>query len=203
MNIIDRVLGLEKFFKKKDLPLLEQLATLPFSKKIKKGDHILNAGDINKHIFYVQSGLFRVYLLNDDKEVNTWFVQEGEFITSLKSFHKEIPTNEYIQALEDSVVLTIRKDIAFMVLKNNHKFALFAIDELFENLCEYSDQCDMLRYMTSEKRYLFLKEKKPKILNRLSQKHLASYIGVDSTYLSKIVNQFKNLDEENSIKKVI
>jgi CRP-like cAMP-binding protein len=203
MNIIDRVLGLEKFFKKKDLPLLEQLATLPFSKKIKKGDHILNAGDINKHIFYVQSGLFRVYLLNDDKEVNTWFVQEGEFITSLKSFHKEIPTNEYIQALEDSVVLTIRKDIAFMVLKNNHKFALFAIDELFENLCEYSDQCDMLRYMTSEKRYLFLKEKKPKILNRLSQKHLASYIGVDSTYLSKIVNQFKNIDEENSIKKVI
>ncbi len=203
MNIIDRVLGLEKFFKKKDLPLLEQLATLPFSKKIKKGDHILNAGDINKHIFYVQSGLFRVYLLNDDKEVNTWFVQEGEFITSLKSFHKEIPTNEYIQALEDSVVLTIRKDIAFMVLKNNHKFALFAIDELFDNLCEYSDQCDMLRYMTSEKRYLFLKEKKPKILNRLSQKHLASYIGVDSTYLSKIVNQFKNLDEENSIKKVI
>jgi CRP/FNR family transcriptional regulator, anaerobic regulatory protein len=203
MNIIDRVLGLEKFFKKKDLPLLEQLATLPFSKKIKKGDHILNAGDVNKHIFYVQSGLFRVYLLNDDKEVNTWFVQEGEFITSLKSFHKEIPTNEYIQALEDSVVLTIRKDIAFMVLKNNHKFALFAIDELFDNLCEYSDQCDMLRYMTSEKRYLFLKEKKPKILNRLSQKHLASYIGVDSTYLSKIVNQFKNLDEENSIKKVI
>ncbi len=203
MNIIDRVLGLEKFFKKKDLPLLEQLATLPFSKKIKKGDHILNAGDVNKHIFYVQSGLFRVYLLNDDKEVNTWFVQEGEFITSLKSFHKEIPTNEYIQALEDSVVLTIRKDIAFMVLKNNHKFALFAIDELFENLCEYSDQCDMLRYMTSEKRYLFLKEKKPKILNRLSQKHLASYIGVDSTYLSKIVNQFKNIDEENSIKKVI
>ena len=203
MNIIDRVLGLEKFFKKKDLPLLEQLATLPFSKKIKKGDHILNAGDVNKHIFYVQSGLFRVYLLNDDKEVNTWFVQEGEFITSLKSFHKEIPTNEYIQALEDSVVLTIRKDIAFMVLKNNHKFALFAIDELFDNLCEYSDQCDMLRYMTSEKRYLFLKEKKPKILNRLSQKHLASYIGVDSTYLSKIVNQFKNLDEEYSIKKVI
>lgn len=203
MNIIDRVLGLEKFFKKKDLPLLEQLANLPFSKKIKKGDHILNAGDVNKHIFYVQSGLFRVYLLNDDKEVNTWFVQEGEFITSLKSFHKEIPTNEYIQALEDSVVLTIRKDIAFMVLKNNHKFALFAIDELFDNLCEYSDQCDMLRYMTSEKRYLFLKEKKPKILNRLSQKHLASYIGVDSTYLSKIVNQFKNLDEENSIKKVI
>lgn len=203
MNIIDRVLGLEKFFKKKDLPLLEQLATLPFSKKIKKGDHILNAGDINKHIFYVQSGLFRVYLLNDDKEVNTWFVQEGEFITSLKSFHKEIPTNEYIQALEDSVILAIRKDVAFMVLKNNHKFALFAIDELFENLCEYSDQCDMLRYMTSEKRYLFLKEKKPKILNRLSQKHLASYIGVDSTYLSKIVNQFKNIDEENSIKKVI
>ena len=192
MNIINRVIGLEKFFKKKDIPLLEQLATLPFTKKIKKGDHILHAGDVNRHIFYVQSGLFRVYLLNDDKEVNIWFVKEGEFITSVKSFHKEEPTFEYIQALEDSVVLSIRKDVAFMVLKNNHKFALFAVDELFNNLCEYSDQCDMLRYMTSEKRYLFLKERKPEILERLSQKHLASYIGVDSTYLSKIVSQFKS-----------
>ena len=36
MNIINRVIGLEKFFKKKDIPLLEQLATLPFTKKIKK-----------------------------------------------------------------------------------------------------------------------------------------------------------------------
>lgn len=194
MNIIDRVIGLEKFFKRKDLPLLEQLATLPFTKKIKKGDHILYAGDVNKHIFYVQTGLFRVYLLNDDKEINTWFVKEGEFITSLKSFHKEIPTTEYIQALEDSVILSVRKDVAYMVLKNNHKFALFAIDELFDNLCEYSDQCDMLRYMTSEKRYLFLKEKKTAILNRLPQKHLASFIGVDKTYLSKIVNQFKSTD---------
>lgn len=192
MNIINRVIGLEKFFKKKDIPLLEQLATLPFTKKIKKGDHILHAGDVNRHIFYVQSGLFRVYLLNDDKEVNIWFVKEGEFITSVKSFHKEEPTFEYIQALEDSVVLSIRKDVAFTVLKNNHKFALFAVDELFNNLCEYSDQCDMLRYMTSEKRYLFLKERKPEILERLSQKHLASYIGVESTYLSKIVNQFKS-----------
>lgn len=192
MNIINRVIGLEKFFKKKDIPLLEQLATLPFTKKIKKGDHILHAGDVNRHIFYVQSGLFRVYLLNDDKEVNIWFVKEGEFITSVKSFHKEEPTFEYIQALEDSVVLSIRKDVAFTVLKNNHKFALFAVDELFNNLCEYSDQCDMLRYMTSEKRFLFLKERKPEILERLSQKHLASYIGVESTYLSKIVNQFKS-----------
>lgn len=203
MNIINRVVGLEKIFKKKDIPLLEQLATLPFTKKIKKGNHVLHAGDVNKHIFYVQSGLFRVYLLNDDKEVNTWFVKEGEFITSVKSFHKEEPATEYIQALEDSVVVSIRKDVVEMVLKNNHKFALFAIDELFNNLCEYSDQCDMLRYMTSEKRYLFLKERKPEILNRLSQKHLASYIGVETTYLSKIVNQFKTPEENKSIKKAV
>lgn len=191
MNIINRVIGLEKIFKKKDLPLLEKLATLPFTKKIKKGDYILNAGDTNKHIFYVQSGLFRVFLLNDDKEVNTWFVKEGEFITSVKSFHKEIPTEEYIQALEDSVVLSIRKDVAFTILRSNHKFALFAVDELFDTICEYADQCDMLRYMTSDKRYLFLKERKPEVLKRLSQKHLASFIGVETTYLSKIISNHK------------
>lgn len=187
---------METFFKKKDLPLLEQLATLPFSKKIKKGEHILNAGEIDKHLFYIQSGLFRVYLLNEEKEVNTWFASEGEFVTSIRSFHRETPSIEYIQAIEDSVILSIRKEVANMVLKNNHKFALFSINEMFNILCEYSEQTDMLRYMTSEKKYLYLREHKPNIINRLSQKHLASFLGIESTYLSKILNQFKNEDSK-------
>ena len=132
MNIINRVIGLEKFFKKKDIPLLEQLATLPFTKKIKKGDHILHAGDVNRHIFYVQSGLFRVYLLNDDKEVNTWFVKEGDFITSIGSFHNGTPSEHYIDAIEDSEVVTIKKSSLEFITKNYHKAALFAIEEVKE-----------------------------------------------------------------------
>jgi CRP-like cAMP-binding protein len=59
-----------------------------FTKKVNKKDYLLKEGEICKDIFYVQKGLLRVYIINDGKEVNTWFVKEGDFITSISSFHK-------------------------------------------------------------------------------------------------------------------
>jgi transcriptional regulator with XRE-family HTH domain len=55
--------------------------------------------------------------------------------------------------------------------------------------------------MTGEKKYEYLKTHKSDILERISQKHLASYLGVDITYLSKIINNYKNNEENKSSKK--
>lgn len=193
MKLLDRLLGNEFFFKKKELSLLEEFVSFLFSRNIKKGECILKEGVVNNKIFYIQSGFLRVYVNEDGKEINTWFVKEGDFIMSVNSFHKEIPSKEYIEALEDSVVLSITKDIWYMLMRNNNKLALFSINELFANLCEYQNQCQFLRYMTAEERYAYLVEQKPDIIERISQKHLASFLGIDITYLSKILKKNNQL----------
>ena len=86
MNIIKKVLTTGHFFGNKDVSLLEQLASLLFVKKVKKKALLLEEGKINNTIFYVQKGLLRVYRIHDGKEINTWFVKEGEFINSAPSF---------------------------------------------------------------------------------------------------------------------
>ena len=68
---------------------------------------------------------------------------------------------------------------------------MFAINELYIKLCEYSDQCQLLRFMSAEKKYEFLASQKPEILSRLSQKHIASFLGIETTYLSKIISNHK------------
>jgi plasmid maintenance system antidote protein VapI len=45
--------------------------------------------------------------------------------------------------------------------------------------------------MTAEKKYEFLKMIRPEIIDRLSQKHIASFLGVETTYLSKIISNHK------------
>jgi CRP-like cAMP-binding protein len=62
---------------------------------------------------------------------------------------------------------------------------------LFNKLCDYQEQASALRFMSAENRYTYLVEKQTEIFNRLSQKHLASYLGVDTTYLSKIISKYK------------
>lgn len=202
MNIIEKALQGNKFFGKKDLFLVEKLASFLFTKKIKKRELLLKEGEINDRMFYVQKGLLRVYFISEDgKEINTWFVKEGEFVYACHSFHYQIPSEEYIEAMEDSEIMSIKKETWLMLLRNNHKLALFTVHELMANIAEFATQASVLRLMTGEKKYEYLKTHKSDILERISQKHLASYLGVDITYLSKIINNYKNNEENKSSKK--
>lgn len=189
MNIIEKCLESGKFFQPKDLQTIDKLISLMFAKKIKKKDFLLKEGEICKEIFYVQKGLLRVYIINDGKEVNTWFVKEGDFITSISSYHKEKPSEHYIDALEDCEIISIKKTTLDFIMKNNHKAALFANNELFNKLCDYQEQASALRFMSAENRFAYLRDKQTDIFNRLSQKQLASFLGIDTTYLSKIIRK--------------
>jgi CRP-like cAMP-binding protein len=191
MNIIEKVLESGVSFQKKERHVVEKLVSLMFVKKFKKKEYLLKEGEICKEIFYVQKGLLRVYIINEGKEINTWFVKEGEFITSISSYHKQIPSEHYIDALEDCEIISIKKTTLDFIMKNNHKAALFANNELFNKLCDYQEQASALRFMSAENRYSYLFEKQVAIFSRLSQKHLASFLGVDTTYLSKIISKEK------------
>ena len=189
MNIIDKCLESGLYFQQKDLHIINKLVSLLFTKKFKKKETLLKQGEICKEIFYVQKGLLRVYVLNDGREVNTWFVQEGDFITSVSSYHKQKPSEHCIEALEDCEIISIKKSTLDFIMKNNHKAALFASNELFNKLCDYQEQASALRFMNAESRYDYLFEKQKAVFNRINQKHLASFLGIDTTYLSKIIKK--------------
>ncbi len=177
--------------KESDFSFIQKFAQFLFSKKYKKKEFLLKAGDVNDRIFYVKKGLLRVYMVHDEKEINTWFVKENEFISSVVSYYNETPSEEFIQALEDCEIISFKKSTYTMVLKHNHKLALFAIKQLYIKLCEYSDQCQYLRILSAEKKYAFLKNKNPEVLERVSQKHIASFLGIETTYLNKIIANHK------------
>ena len=181
--------------KKSELPIMKRFASFLFLKKVKKKDFLLKAGEINDSIFFVKKGLLRVFLEYEGKEINTWFVKEDDFINSINSYHFNTPSQEYIQAIEDGEVLAINKNVFTFLLKSDHKLALFTINELYIKLCEYQDQCQSLRFMNAEKKYAFLKTKMPEIHDRLSQKHIASFLGIETTYLSKIISNYKSENE--------
>lgn len=177
--------------KESDFSFIQKFAQFLLSKKYKKREILLKAGEVNDRIFYVKKGLLRVYTIHEEKEINTWFVKENEFISSVNSYYNEIPSEEYIQALEDCEIISFKKSTYTMVLKHNHKLALFAIKQLYIKLCEYSDQCQYLRILSAEKKYEFLKKKNPEVLERVSQKHIASFLGIETTYLNKIIASHK------------
>jgi len=169
--------------------------SLFMAKKIKKGEFLLHQGEIGKTVFYVEKGLLRLFTNHKNKEISTWFAKEGDFVFNPKSFHNETPSHESIQAIEDCVIYSVSKSIWFQVSTIESIYAYFAINELIHNLCEMQNHCTILRNLAADERYEHLITHYPSLKGRISQKYLASFLGIDITYLSKIIKKFEKESE--------
>lgn len=189
MNIFDRLASGTFGIKGLISSFILTLTELMYKNSYKKGDIILKEGDICDKIYYIESGLMRFYTVIDGKEISTWFSSEGDFITSANSFHFGIPCHENIQVLENSIIYSFDKSVYFQMIKMHNNFALFSTNELYLNLVECQNQCLLLRTLKAEDRYKFFKSKYPNMKNRISQKYLSTFLGIDNSYLSKIIHK--------------
>lgn len=191
MRVAEKFLSSEYFKLGKSNQFIDWLIQLSISKKIKKGEFLLTEGDICDKIYYVEKGIIRIYRTEQAKEITTWFAKEGDFITNANSFHFGKPSRENFEALEDCVVYgTDRKTYRFLIEKSS-SFALFSVHELFSNLCEFENQCEFLRTLTAKERIDYIAENYPYLLTRVRNKYLASFLNIETTYLSKLLKNKK------------
>jgi CRP-like cAMP-binding protein len=166
---------------------LEKRASI---RKVKRRQLILNEGDICMCYTFVIEGCFKMYKVDDSgKEHNLQFAVENGWIADLGSFYSEKPSELYIEAMENSVVIQIKKEDMLFFFTNYSKF-----DRNFRVLVENAFiemQHRVLQNIssTAEERYLDFLEKHPKLFNRISNVQIASYIGVTPEFLSKIRNE--------------
>ncbi len=76
-------------------------------KKILKGDFLIKQNEISREVVYINSGLFRIFYLKDCVEVNNCFCFENSITSSFNSFIHQSPSSDSIQALEDSLILSL------------------------------------------------------------------------------------------------
>ncbi|MDZ7623038.1 MAG: Crp/Fnr family transcriptional regulator [Ignavibacteriaceae bacterium] len=92
----------------------QEIATLESSfveRKIKRRQFILQEGDVCKLNSFIVEGCFRMYLVDKNgKEHNLQFAVENWWIGDIGSFHSGEPSRLYIEALENSTILQIKKE---------------------------------------------------------------------------------------------
>src|ERR1700744_2511250 len=76
------------------------------SKNTKRGEVLLEAGNICKHMYFVNKGCLRVYLIDDEGRESTRFlIPEGRFGTAFPSFILQETSQAWIQSIESSEIL--------------------------------------------------------------------------------------------------
>jgi CRP/FNR family transcriptional regulator, anaerobic regulatory protein len=166
--------------------LTEYLIRTLRSKEISRKDYLLKAGQISKHIYFIEQGLLRCFYFKDDVEVSSWFMKEGDVIISVESFFKQKESTEYIQALEDSVLHYISYVELQFIYSNFAEFNYIG-RTLVEHYYTISEQrLHSLRMQRAHERYRSLIATNPEMIQRIPSKYLASYLGISEETLSRI-----------------
>lgn len=155
-------------------------------KKVSKGDTLLKAGSICRNGYFIVEGCFRYFIINSEgAEFNTQFSFEDWWIGDMQGILNNIPSKINIEALEDSTLLGITASDYNYLLKNSHSFAIYKYRlriKSYESRIDHSNEF----HESAEKRYLNLLSKNPNITQRVSQYHIASYLGITPGSLSRL-----------------
>ena len=154
---------------------------------VKRRQFILQEGDVCRHNTFVVEGCFKMYMVDPrGKEHNLQFAIENWWIGDIGSFHSEEPSRLYIEALENSVILQIKKEDQLKLFVDCPKFNL--IFRTFTENALVSAQIRILQNIssTAEERYLDFVDRYPHFFNRISNVQIASYLGVTPEFLSTI-----------------
>ena len=142
--------------------------------KVKKGDILQRSGELNTKVYHVQSGLLRSYCIDRNGKENIFmFAPEGWLIAD--AHEPEVPSVLFIDALEDSVVHVLPKDLERE--KQN-------IPALTRRIGALQDRVLMLISSNAIERYEYFEKAYPNIVKRVPQKMIASYLGVTPETLS-------------------
>lgn len=156
-------------------------------KQVLRKELVLKEGQTCREINFVQSGTLRAFYVDKTgKESTVMFAVADWWITDMFCFVHERPAMVNIEAVEESVVLQLLKKDMDKLLATVPKFEKF-----FRILMQNAYIREQLRIietlsLTAEERYNNFLAKYPQVAKQVTQKQIASYLGITPEFLSTI-----------------
>lgn len=159
-------------------------------KKARKRQFLLNAGDVSEYMFFVERGLLRSF--SDDRngsEHTMAFAMEGWWISDMASFFRRDDSKYNIEALEASELLLMSKQVMEELIDEVPEIQRYFLNLMENHIIALQRRINVVQSMSAEETYLKVMEVNPALINRVSQQHLASYLGITPETLSRIRKQ--------------
>ena len=157
------------------------------TKKVAKGEVLLGFGKVATYAFKVETGCLKSYVIDSaGKEHILQFAPENWIISDMDSVTNKKPSVIFIEAIEDSEVSYLSvHDFEDLDTLDKDIVMLMAV-KYRNNLIATNKRVIGLLSATAEQRYIEFTETYPSLVQRLSLKLIASYIGITPEYLSEL-----------------
>lgn len=156
-------------------------------RKVLKKELLLIAGDVCKANHFVVSGCLRMFFTDEQGNERTiQFAIENWWMTDYTSKDRKVPSQYCIQAVEDSVVISLDNDTSEKLFAT-----VSAFETYFRKILQRAYSASLFRigllYSRSKEEMFFgFQRKYPEFVQRVPQYMLASLLGMTPEYLSEL-----------------
>lgn len=161
-----------------------------FIKEFTAKELVFDVKSVQKHVVYVTKGLVRsFYNLENGDENTAWFIGENDFITDYPALLAQKPSCYSFEAIEPTIGVFLPKsaiDEGYEKYASLQKYGRLIAEII---LTIQQERIESFLFKSAKQRYLDVLDSPLDLVNRVSQRQLASYIGIERQSLTRIRKQ--------------
>ncbi|WP_405610292.1 Crp/Fnr family transcriptional regulator [Polaribacter sp. Asnod1-A03] len=154
---------------------------------LKKGEFFLKEGEVAKNFGFLKQGVVRAFYRNNEGvEYNKHFFTKNNMIGGYSSLVTQLPNTINQQALTDCDLL-IGNYRKLTDLLDKHQDLERLLRKIAENYFVDKEKREVeIVLLEANKRYAIFQKEHPQLEQLIPQYHIASYLGITPTQLSRI-----------------
>lgn len=175
------------------LPLTEAQKILAIAEEVcfEKNHLIIEAEKTSKSIYFIKTGICRIFYPKSEKEVVLGFSFPGDALISLNSYIHERPGYENMDTIETSTLYRIPSRGISSLYKESIDIANWGRKLAEIETLKIEERLMQQLFKSASERYQYLLQKEPNLLQKIKLGFIASYLGVSQVTLSRIRAEIK------------
>ena len=171
--------------------LLEEIVGQFEPQCFSRNDYFVSIGKVNTHHFFMTEGFMRAFTHNPEgTEVTTDFFNCNRPVYEANSFITQAKSLENIQAITHCQGFLLSFEKSNALFHSVPEFREFGRRMLLNEFAAYKKRTLSLITKTAEERYADLIHTNKEIFQYAQLKHIASYLGITDSSLSRIRKEF-------------
>ena len=170
-----------------DGEIVQQISSYFTLKQSKSKTILVDFNQIANDYYFVNKGCIRLFTLNKDgQESSRYFAFEGNFVAALPSFIDQKPAEEFMQTIESCVLLKITRRDFYHLVQTLPEFAKIYTEILELGFILAQKRIYGFQGFDALEKVQWIIKNQPQLLLRVSNKMVASYLGIAPSTLSRI-----------------
>lgn len=172
---------------------MNTIASLFKPESLSKDAFYLKTSQYGDKLSFIRSGMLRIFVNRDDKEITQWISTPSYFICDLNSLMFGTPARWNIQALSDTELYTISgrdyRSIGQLVPRWHE------LEKAFIARCFSTIEDRILSHlsMSAEERYLAFQARNPSMFEQVPLHYIASMLGMTPETFSRIRKKYRGI----------